>query len=291
MFERMRVPASCPLAFTEAPLTSRIDRERVVELVFESLGRPGCFLADAAACSLMGGRIHKEMTGACNGLVVLSGAGLSYTVPVYEGHAIQNAINVLPFAGDDITNRLAELLAEKEVVLHTTLDRDACRDLKERLAYCVLEYEAAAIGTVVQKEYTFSDGKHVQLGRELFTVVETLFQPSLGAIKATAQKGIHELALDSLRALGTETASEMMKCVFTAGGTTRFPGFKSRLEAEMVKDPLCAQRKLRLYEARTEPNLPWRGLSIMAKNESFGEIMITREEYDETGAAIVRKCF
>jgi len=49
-------------------------------------------------------------TGRVSGLVVESGEGLTYTVPVFEGYALPHAMIKLDVAGQDVTQSLIDQL-------------------------------------------------------------------------------------------------------------------------------------------------------------------------------------
>jgi actin-related protein len=67
--------------------------------MFESINVPQFYLANQSVLALFA-------TGRTTGLVVDCGAGVSSSVPIYEGYAIPHAIKRNNFAGQDLDNFL-----------------------------------------------------------------------------------------------------------------------------------------------------------------------------------------
>ena len=78
--------------------------------------------------------------------------------------------------------------------------------------------------------------------------------------------------------------------IVLSGGTTMFKGLSERIEKEVAS---LAPQTMRVRVVTTrERNLgAWFGGSILASLETFPQMVITRNEYNERGPGIVhRKC-
>jgi actin-related protein len=93
------VPEDHPCLLTEVPLNEKKDKEKSNEVFFETFNVPSLYLSNSAVLALY-------CSGRTIGLVVDSGAGVTNTVPIFEGYALPHAINMLPFAGQDLTKYL-----------------------------------------------------------------------------------------------------------------------------------------------------------------------------------------
>ena len=168
-------PQERPVLMTEAPLNPKSNRERMTQIMFEQFNTPAFYVAIQAVLSLYS-------QGRTTGIVLDSGDGVSHMVPVYEGFNLPHAIERLDVAGRDLTNYMAKLLLQRGLHLTSTAELEIVKDMKEKLCYVAMDYEAemqaaSQPGNLIERDYELPDGQKVKVGNERYvqiTFIHTL---------------------------------------------------------------------------------------------------------------------
>lgn len=271
-----------PLLFTDPPFNPACNREKLVEVAFESLHSPATYVASQSVLSVYA-------NGCVNGLVVDTGHGVSYTVPVFQGYNLPNGIQRLDLAGHYLTTFLAEKILRSSFPLKKE-DLHTVESIKHQYCYVASDFqkEQELPNNKLQRCLKLPDGQMITVGKELFQCPELLFHPP--ETSGPSSLGLPRMVEQSLCSVPQELRADMEQNVLLCGGSSLFTGFESRFQAELQH---CLSPEAHVVVvAQPNRNLSvWTGGSILASLCAFQSRWILREQYEEQGPDIVhRKC-
>jgi len=195
----------------------------MTEIMFENFDVPAYYLAIQAVLSLYS-------SGRTTGLVLDAGDGVTHTVPIYEGYALPHAIERNDLAGRDLTDHLGKLLNEVGLNLSSSAEAETVRDMKEKLCYVALDYEAEMEtyknSNQNEKSYELPDGQMVTVGTQRFRCPEALFKPMMVGKEIP---GFHEITYNSILKCDVDIRKDLYNNIVMSGGTTMYPGIPERL--------------------------------------------------------------
>ncbi|KAF7236471.1 Actin-like protein 7A [Varanus komodoensis] len=266
---------------SDPPLSPTTNREKYAEMLFETFCTPAMHIAYQS-------RLSMYSYGKTSGLVVESGHGVSYVVPIYEGYTMPNITERVDYAGSDVTQYLKKLLNES-VRLFSEKDWEILEDIKENYCFTSLDYQqdTAAPPRKHEIEYELPDGQRIIIGKERFMCSEMLFKPSL---INSQQLGLPLLTMTSLNKCDVTLKKKLMGNILLCGGCTTIKGFADRFQRELIR--MCPNDNPISSASSERKTSVWIGGSILASLKTFQQLWVHRREYEERGPFyIYRKCF
>ena len=274
------VPEDMSVLITETPLSSKKNRSKISELLFEKFNVQKCHIANSSMLGLFS-------YGKSSGIVLDCGYNITSTVPVYEGFPLVYASQKINLGGEDLSNKLYDIIKGKlDKTYKTIKGKLLSEDIKDKLGYVSMDIKQE--GEKIEQKYILPDSKELTLGNELFEVNEILFNPG----ENPDLKSVTNMVVDSLNLCDDDVKKEINESVCLIGGTTLMKNFSERLRLE-----LSDNKDFGMYNMAPAPERQfsaWIGGSIMSSLDNFQYLWVSKEEFDENGKSLVAidsKCF
>ena len=285
LYSEMRVvPEEISILITEGPRTSRKNREKLTEILFETFNVKRLHIANSSMVGLYS-------YGKTSGLIVDSGYNVTSTVPVYEGYPLAHASLKINIGGEDLSKNLLSMITDKLDETYVDMKgRFLADDIKEKLGFVLLNQDDA--DDVKDSTYELPDGKKIELGSELYKANEILFNPDEDIQKEKGVMPLKNMVVDSINKCDDEIKNDIKENICLTGGTTLLKNFPEKLRMELSDNKDMGSFNLSFVPERQFSS--WIGGSIMSSLDNFQYMWVTKEEFDEKGKTLISidsKCF
>jgi actin beta/gamma 1 len=280
-YNELRVaPEEHPVLLTESPVNPKANREKAVQILFETFNAPAVYLINTAVLGVID-------AGRMTGIAVDFGDTCTTIVPVKDGSAVAGAAVTMAVGGRTVTDFTMKILTERGYSFTTTAEREIVRDIKEKLCYAALDFEpemqTAASSSTLEKSYELPDGQVVTVGNERFRAIEALFQPSFLGI---GSPGLAECIFNAVMKCDPAIRRELASSIVLFGGASMVQGLQERLERELAQ-MLPSSVTVKVIAPPERKYGSWIGGSIVGSLSQFLSSWISKDEYDQYGPSIV----
>lgn len=270
------------------PLCPASDWRRLAEIILETPGVGGVYLANKSVLSMYGG-------GRTTGVCVDSGEDMTYIVPCLEGSPLPDATLILKMGGKHVTDRLLSLLTHGKYSFPddtfllwkrggrssnrftVASRRDVVREAKER--FCKVAPASNTTSNEEEQVLRLPDGNIVVVGNEAFQASEVLFQPELAKKKYS---GLHELVHASVMKCDEKVRPMLLSNIMLTGGNSLLSGLDARLANELTK-LFPKNTKVKVQAQNGRENFTWDGGAHLCGLSSFQRLWLTKQDYKESG--------
>ena len=205
----------------ETPRNTLEERKKWTELLFETFRIPSICLGNSASLSLFA-------SGRTTGLVTECGAGITSTVPVFEGLALSYASISSDYGGQDITTNLRKSFLENNILI----DMADTLIIKEKMAYTNMNNSIYNINQQKSKKMNFSlpDGQEITIDNNiLYDCIEPLFITKTTNINSNNYNNVSKIGLidqiyNSIYLCDESIRRDLMSNIILSGGTSMIPG-------------------------------------------------------------------
>ena len=280
--ELRTAPEEHPVLMAIPTLLPKATKEKMTQILFETFNVPAMFVESSAVLSLYA-------SGRSTGIVLEVNDTEMVAVPIYEGYALPHAVQKAPVGGRHLTDYMMKITTERGYSFTTTAERDIVRDMKEKLAYVALDFEAemqtAAASSSLDATYELPDGQLITVSTERFRPPEALFQPAFLGMESA---GAHDLVYNAIMRCDVDIRKDLYSNIVVAGGSTMFPGFADRMQKEITALAPSTMR-IKVVAPPERKLSAWIGGSILGSLSSMQQMWINKRDYDTSGPQIVHR--
>ncbi|MFX0165065.1 MAG: hypothetical protein ACFE9V_07060 [Candidatus Hodarchaeota archaeon] len=213
-----------PVFYCESPFMNKETKEYIARLLFETHRIRSLIMMPTPLLSLFS-------VGLTTGLVIESGDGLTWVVPIINGQMIEHSVQKLPLAGVDVNHNLKNLLMREGINIASSAADEIIQEIKEKNCYFVLDPNNTP-KTNEMFSIPMPDGSTINIPNYILSQApEVLFNPSM--LGYSTVMNLPDAVIASLRVLDNNYWHDLLSHIVISGGNLSYSGFEERFESEM----------------------------------------------------------
>ena len=212
------------VVYSEPALSTAQTKQYIASVLFQTYQVKSVNIASAPLLALFS-------AGLTTGVIVESGEGLTWIVPIVDGRVVEHAVQKLSLAATDVHENLKGILMRYGVNMTYSAQREMLRDVKEKNCFVALDPDTAVKNTKETVPYILPDGEQVNINMEIrVKAAEILFHPELLGYQCHS---IHQAIIYGISRTDQYYWRELLRNIVLSGGNTLFQGMEIRLEKEI----------------------------------------------------------
>ena len=278
-------PEEHNLLLSESPFITRKDREKMLEMMFETFNCASTYLVAQSV-------LAAYSVGKSTGISIDCGHTSLNFAPIYEGFLQRHCVQHIPIAGKDINDILINLLIKNGQVIDSKMQKQSIIKAKE--SFCFLRHdnedEIEKKKEEETKDWELPDKKKITISKERYQATEVIFDPKQFGYD---YPNFQELFKKTVKSIDSDLREIMLANIIFNGGTTLIKGFKNRVTQEIEQAGQDYEFKKKVHTYPEAQFMAWIGGSILTSLTNFENLWITKAEYKEEGKATIvhKKCF
>ena len=278
-------PEEHNLLLSESPFITRNDREKMLEMMFETFNCASTYLVAQSV-------LAAYSVGKSTGISIDCGHTSLNFAPIYEGFLQRHCVQHIPIAGKDINDILINLLIKNGQVIDSKMQKQSIIKAKE--SFCFLRHdnedEIEKKKEEETKDWELPDKKKITISKERYQATEVIFDPKQFGYD---YPNFQELFKKTVKSIDSDLREIMLANIIFNGGTTLIKGFKNRVTQEIEQAGQDYEFKKKVHTYPEAQFMAWLGGSILTSLTNFENLWITKAEYKEEGKATIvhKKCF
>jgi len=213
-----------PVFYCEAPFIHGETKEYIARLFLETHRVKSLMMMPTPLLSLFS-------VGLTTGLVIESGDGLSWVVPIISGQIIQHAVQKLSLAGTDVNQNLKNLFMREGVNITSSAVDEIVKEIKEKNCYFILNPDDPPKSSEMFN-MPMPDGSTIKINNSiLYQAPEVLFNP--GLVGYGNVMSLPQAVISCLQRVDNGYWNELLSHTVISGGNLSYSGFEERFESEL----------------------------------------------------------